>query len=62
MHNMHLHGRSDFYSLAEGFGDWDGVITIPENLQRRDGHQLRPGSPENPLYFVMQWEANNPGV
>ncbi|KAI1380751.1 multicopper oxidase-domain-containing protein [Hypoxylon crocopeplum] len=61
-HNMHLHGTADFWVLAEGTGEWDGVITNPTNPQRRDGQQLRPGTSENPSYLVIQWEADNPGV
>ncbi|KAI1407191.1 multicopper oxidase-domain-containing protein [Hypoxylon sp. FL1857] len=62
MHNMHLHGMSDFWVLAEGVGEWDGVITNPTNPQRRDGQQLSPGTPEKPTYIVIQWEVENPGV
>lgn len=31
---MHLHGKSDFWGLAEGFGEWNGVVTNPMNPQR----------------------------
>ncbi|RYP58912.1 hypothetical protein DL770_010328 [Monosporascus sp. CRB-9-2] len=62
MHNMHLHGRTDFWVLAEGFGEWDGTITNPANPQRRDGQQLAPGTPEEPSFIVIQWEADNPGL
>lgn len=62
MHNMHLHGKSNFWVLAEGTGEWDGVITNPENPQRRDGQQLGPGTPDNPTFIVIQWEVDNPGV
>ncbi|KAI9148764.1 extracellular dihydrogeodin oxidase/laccase-like protein [Paramyrothecium foliicola] len=62
MHNMHLHGQSEFWVLAEGFGQWDGVITNPQNPQRRDSHQIGNGYPDNPSYMVLQWETDNPGV
>ncbi|KAI0479944.1 multicopper oxidase-domain-containing protein [Xylaria cf. heliscus] len=62
MHNMHLHGKADFWVLAEGVGKWDGVITNPENPQRRDGQQLGPGTPDRPTFIVIQWEVDNPGV
>ncbi|KAI1759502.1 multicopper oxidase-domain-containing protein [Hypoxylon sp. FL1150] len=62
MHNMHLHGKYDFWILAEGTGEWNGVITNPQNPQRRDGQQLGPGSPDKPTFTVLQWEVNNPGV
>jgi FtsP/CotA-like multicopper oxidase with cupredoxin domain len=61
MHNMHLHGHS-FWVLAEGFGEWDGTVTNPLNPQRRDGQQLAPGSPDDPSYIVIQFDADNPGV
>ena len=41
-HPMHMHGHN-FQVLAEGYGDWDGKITNPNNPQRRDV-QLMPGS------------------
>lgn len=62
MHNMHLHGHSEFWILAEGMGDWDGKIVNPENPQRRDGAQLRMGTPDNPSYVVIQFNTDNPGV
>lgn len=62
MHNMHLHGRAEFWVLAEGYGNWDGTIINPENPQRRDGQQLAPGTPEVPSFIVIQWKADNPGV
>ena len=60
-HSMHLHGHSPWI-LAEGRGEWDGVITNPENPQRRDTQLLQPGTPEEPSYLVLQWDADNPGV
>lgn len=62
MHNMHLHGTSDFWVLAEGMGEWDGTITNPQNPQRRDGQQLGLGTPEVPSFIVIQLELDNPGV
>lgn len=62
MHNMHLHGQSEFWVLAEGTGEWDGVIINPNNPQRRDGHQIGNGYPDNPTYMILQWETDNPGV
>ena len=59
---MHLHGHEDFWILAEGRGEWDGVITRPSNPQRRDSAQLRWGSPEVPAYLVIQFNTDNPGV
>lgn len=62
MHNMHLHGHTSYWVLAEGRGDWDGTIVRPENPQRRDGQQLMMGTPDMPAYIVIQFEADNPGV
>ncbi|KAH7308600.1 multicopper oxidase-domain-containing protein [Stachybotrys elegans] len=61
-HSMHLHGVSDFWVLAEGWGSWDGRIINPQNPQRRDVQQMLLGSPEMPSYMVIQWESTNPGV
>ena len=36
---------------------WDGVITNPQNPQRRDVQMLLPGE-----YIVVQWNQDNPGV
>lgn len=54
MHNMHLHGTTNFWVLAEGWGDWDGTITNPTNPQRRDRQQLSLGTPEDPSFIVIQ--------
>ncbi|KAI0550476.1 multicopper oxidase-domain-containing protein [Xylaria curta] len=62
MHTMHLHGKSDFWVLAEGFGDWDGAITNSLNPQRRDSQQLAPGTVNEPAFIVIQWETDNPGI
>ncbi|KAI1145519.1 multicopper oxidase-domain-containing protein [Nemania diffusa] len=62
MHTMHLHGKSDFWVLAEGLGEWDGVITNPLNPQRRDSQQLSPGTADEPAFIVIQWETDNPGI
>ncbi|OBT71025.1 hypothetical protein VF21_10065 [Pseudogymnoascus sp. 05NY08] len=63
MHPMHLHGHS-FWVIAEGVGEWDGVITRPENPQRRDTHIIDWGypSPGKPSYVVIDFLADNPGV
>jgi FtsP/CotA-like multicopper oxidase with cupredoxin domain len=63
MHPMHLHGHS-FWVVAEGVGEWDGVITRPENPQRRDTHIIDWGypSPGKPSYVVIDFLADNPGV
>ncbi|KAM3075331.1 hypothetical protein ACMFMF_006006 [Clarireedia jacksonii] len=60
-HPMHLHGH-DFFVLAEGRGTWDGTITNPTNPMRRDTQLMRSGSPANPSYLVIEFEADNPGV
>ncbi|KAI0451212.1 multicopper oxidase-domain-containing protein [Xylaria acuta] len=62
MHTMHLHGTQGFWVLAEGTGTWDGTITNPRNPQRRDGHMMGFGSPEEPTFMVLQWNADNPGM
>ncbi|KAK1812164.1 hypothetical protein LTR12_013437 [Friedmanniomyces endolithicus] len=36
---------------------WDGSISNPDNLQRRDVQMLLPGD-----YIVVQWNQDNPGV
>ncbi|KAL9118846.1 MAG: hypothetical protein Q9187_004603 [Circinaria calcarea] len=61
VHPMHLHGH-DFWVLAEGVGTWDGRTTNPHNPQRRDTQLMVPGSPDNPSYVVLEWNADNPGV
>ncbi|KAH7309200.1 extracellular dihydrogeodin oxidase/laccase-like protein [Stachybotrys elegans] len=61
-HSMHLHGVHDFWVLAEGFGTWNGTITNPTNPQRRDVQLMYMGTPEQPSYMVIQWDATNPGV
>ena len=72
-HPMHLHGHN-FYVLAEGFGQWDGVVqTDAANPLRRDTQMLGLGipnattTPENdfigtPSYTVIQYDQDNPGV
>ena len=60
-HPMHLHGHN-FNVLAEGTGNWDGTITHQQNTQRRDVQIVRPGSPTNPGYIVLQYQTDNPGV
>ncbi|KAH7414378.1 extracellular dihydrogeodin oxidase/laccase-like protein [Phaeosphaeria sp. MPI-PUGE-AT-0046c] len=62
MHNMHLHGHESFSILAEGRGEWNGIITRPENPQRRDSAQMSWGTPELPAYLVIQFDTDNPGV
>ena len=62
MHTMHLHGHADFWVLAEGLGEWDGVVVNPDNPIRRDSAQMRIGSPDSPSYLVIQFNADNPGV
>lgn len=59
---MHLHGKSDFWVLAEGIGEWDGTIRNPLNPQRRDSQQLGPGTVDVPAFIVIQWETDNPGI
>jgi len=64
-HPMHLHGH-DYHILAEGFGEWDGVVTNPENTLRRDVHQMQnarntTGTVE-PSYLVLQFVQDNPGA
>lgn len=58
---MHLHGH-DFFVLAEGRGVWDGTIVNPANPMRRDTQLMRPGSPAEPSYIVIEFETDNPGV
>ncbi|KAF1981647.1 multicopper oxidase [Aulographum hederae CBS 113979] len=61
-HPMHLHGHN-FHVLAEGFGDWDGVVTNPENTQMRDVQMVRAGDDEKgPAFIVLQWKQDNPSV
>ncbi|KAF7908721.1 uncharacterized protein EAF01_004476 [Botrytis porri] len=60
-HPMHLHGH-DFFVLAEGKGTWDGTITNPSNPVRRDTALMRPGSPSEPSFLVVEFFADNPGV
>ncbi|KAF2874756.1 multicopper oxidase-domain-containing protein [Massariosphaeria phaeospora] len=62
VHTMHLHGHADFWILAEGRGEWDGTVVNPENPQRRDSAQMMVGTPDNPSYLVIQFDADNPGV
>lgn len=64
-HPMHLHGH-DFHVLAEGFGDWDGTVTNPENTVRRDVQILQNAQNTTsgvvPSYMVLQFTQDNPGV
>ena len=60
-HPMHLHGHN-FNVLAEGFGNWSGVITHPQNTQRRDTQIVQAGSLTNPAYIVLQYDTDNPGT
>lgn len=60
-HPMHLHGHS-FWVLSEGLGTWDGVVTNPQNPQRRDVQLMPGGAPGNPAYLVIEILADNPGV
>lgn len=61
-HPMHLHGHN-MYVLAIGEGDWDGIITNPQNPLRRDV-VLLPNAPSEtkPGYIVIQIDADNPGI
>lgn len=60
---MHLHGHS-FWVVAEGVGQWDGVVTRPENPQRRDTQLMDFGYPypAGMSYTVIEFMADNPGV
>jgi len=66
-HPMHLHGYN-FQVLAEGFGAWNGTITIPDNPMRRDVHVLdkaqwdRPTNIVTPSFIVIQFFTDSPGV
>jgi FtsP/CotA-like multicopper oxidase with cupredoxin domain len=64
-HPMHLHGH-DFHILAEGFGEWDGVVTNSENTIRRDTHLIPNALVANgvttPSYMVLQYVQDNPGA
>ncbi|KAE8842935.1 hypothetical protein PTNB73_00984 [Pyrenophora teres f. teres] len=64
-HPMHLHGH-DFHVLAEGHGEWDGVVTNSGNTIRRDTHLMANarlvGNVTEPSYMVIQYVQNNPGV
>ncbi|KAF2675303.1 hypothetical protein BT63DRAFT_365564 [Microthyrium microscopicum] len=61
-HPMHLHGHN-FHVLAEGFGTWDGVVTNPNNTQRRDVQLVRAAQDATtPAYIVLQWTQDNPSV
>ncbi|RAO66035.1 uncharacterized protein BHQ10_002047 [Talaromyces amestolkiae] len=55
-HPMHLHGHN-YLVEAVGNGTWDGIITRPDNPQRRDT-QLVPGNG----YMVISFTADNPGA
>lgn len=58
---MHLHGHN-FNILAEGVGEWDGILEHPYDTQRRDVQLLPPGTPDKPGYIVIQYDTDNPGV
>ncbi|OBT63540.1 hypothetical protein VE03_07037 [Pseudogymnoascus sp. 23342-1-I1] len=62
-HPMHLHGHN-FWVVAEGVGQWDGVVTRPENPQRRDTQLMDFGYPfpTGMSYTVIEFLADNPGV
>lgn len=62
-HPMHLHGHN-FWIVAEGVGEWDGVVTRPENPQRRDTQLMDFGNLTNGgmNYMVVEFMADNPGV
>jgi FtsP/CotA-like multicopper oxidase with cupredoxin domain len=60
-HPMHLHGQN-FFVLAEGYGEWNGIVVNPANPQRRDTHILQPGSTSNASYVVLEWYQQNPGI
>lgn len=64
-HPMHLHGH-DYHILAEGFGEWDGAVTNPENTLRRDVHQMQNARNVSgvvePSYMVLQFVQDNPGA
>ncbi|KAI0482049.1 Cupredoxin [Xylariaceae sp. FL0804] len=59
-HPMHLHGHN-FWVVAEGLGEWDGVANV-DNPMRRDTHVLQPGSDNRPGYLVIDFVTDNPGV
>lgn len=61
-HPMHLHGHN-MYVLAEGYGEWDGVVTNPSNPQRRDVQLLHAAQADGTVaYAVIQIDMDNPGV
>ena len=73
-HPMHLHGHN-FYVLAEGYGQWDGVSGIVNagNPLRRDTHNVKKALNNAttrattdyeglPAYIVLQYDQDNPGV
>ncbi|KAL8857802.1 MAG: hypothetical protein Q9178_005702 [Gyalolechia marmorata] len=61
-HPMHLHGHN-FFVLAEGIGEWDGVITNYPSTTRRDVHIVQGArDANNPGYLVLQYDTDNPGV
>ncbi|EME41304.1 hypothetical protein DOTSEDRAFT_176366 [Dothistroma septosporum NZE10] len=73
-HPMHLHGHN-YWVLAEGYGEWNGTITNPQNPQMRDvqlmDRAISPtgatiattgGSPGTPYYIVLEFLADNPGL
>ncbi|KAL8914052.1 MAG: hypothetical protein Q9172_007176 [Xanthocarpia lactea] len=60
-HPMHLHGHN-FFVLAEGIGEWDGVITNYPSTTRRDVHIVQGArDANNPGYLVLQYDTDNPG-
>lgn len=61
VHPMHLHGHN-YWTLAQGYGKWDGKVINPENPLRRDTVIMPPGAPDNPAYLVLQWTQDNPGI
>ncbi|KAF1346763.1 Cupredoxin [Delphinella strobiligena] len=61
-HPMHLHGHN-MYVLAEGYGEWDGVVTNPSNPQRRDVQLLHAAQADGTVaYAVIQVDMDNPGI
>src|SRR5690606_1885890 len=63
-HPMHFHGHN-MYILAQGSGEWDGVVKNPENPTRRDTFVVPGALPPNSganQYFVFQIDGDNPGT
>lgn len=61
-HPMHLHGHN-FWVIAQGYGEYDGHVTQPNNPERRDVVMLHQAqSATVPAYVVLEWQQDNPGV